>query len=207
MPDYGDDRGFGPSKSSNNFGGGNKNSQTHNSQGTAYSGKLADFMGARNAPPSVSYNTQSIVQERGGLSHRSVSPNDLAEMAGMMQGLNRQGNNADVNRAMESAYGRSTTPAENRGVLGSYNLGMGQNETTGMGVMDSLKYNTIDQPGFMDAVKGMGIGLLGNAIAPGLGTVLGLLNRDTKAKNVDLAKVNKVDNFDNKNNKILNYGS
>lgn len=203
MPDYGDDRGFGPSKSSNNFGGGNKNSQTHNSQGTAYSGKLADFMADRNSPGYgqnvVDNISQSIVQERGGYINRSVSPEDLAAAAGLMAQANQFGpNNNDVQTAMANAYSRAPGGSEQRGVLGSYNLGMGINPTTGMGFMDSIKYNTIDQPEFMDAFKPKNIfgGLLGAATGiPFAGLALGGLfdQKEKRDKNIKMAKLEGID--------------
>ena len=62
----------------------------------------------RNAPDPVSYVTRSVIQERGGYTYGSVSPGDLAGMAGMMAQSNNFGgqNNKDVQRAMANAYSR-----------------------------------------------------------------------------------------------------
>ena len=87
---------------------------------------------------------------------------------------------------------------------------MGINPTTDMGLIDSLKYNTIDQPGFMNQVASMGVGLLGNMVAPGLGTESGLLNRDKRDQqkniNMKMAKVDK-DKFSGPDRQELIYGS
>lgn len=214
MPDYGDKGGFqGSGKGGNpgNSGAG----YGSNKKGTPYSKQLGEAIARanmRNAPDPVSYVTQSVVQERGGYTHGSVSPGDLAGMAGMMAQSNNFGgqNNKDVQRAMDNAYSRAGPGAGERGVLGSYNLGMGINPTTDMGLIDSLKYNTIDQPGFMNQVANMGVGLLGNMVAPGLGTVIGLLNRDKrdqqKNMNMKMAKVDK-DKFSGPDRQELIYGS
>ena len=214
MPDYGDKGGF----QGRGLGGNPGNSGAgygSNNKGTPYGKSLGEAIAranAQNAPDPVSYVTQSVVQERGGLTNRSVSPGDLASMAGMMAQSNNFGgqNSNDVQSALQNAYNRAGPGAGQRGVLGSFNLGMGKNPTTDMGLIDSLKFNTIDQPGFMNQVADMGVGLLGNLVAPGLGTVVGLLNRDKRDQqkniNMKMAKVDK-DKFSGPDRQELFYGS
>lgn len=201
MPDYGDKKGFqGSGKGGNpgNSGAG----YGSNKKGTPYSKQLGEAIAnanARSAPAEVDTISQSIVQERGGYTNRSVSPEDLAAAAGLMAQANQFGpNNNDVQRAMANAYSRAPGGSEQRGVLGSYNLGMGINPTTGMGFMDSIKYNTIDQPEFMDAFKPTNIfgGLLGAATGiPFAGLALkGLFDQNNKRdKNIKMAKLEGID--------------
>ena len=197
MPDSGDRGGFQGSGRGGNPGNSGAGYGSNN-RGTAYSKQLGEAIARanmRNAPAEVDPLTQSIVQERGGLTFRSVSPNDLAAAAGLMAQANRFGpDNNDVQRALGNAYSRVDPGAATRGVLGSYNLGMGVNPTTNMGLIDSLAYNTIDQPEFRDLFSPMNIfgGLLGAATGlPFAGMALkGLLDRkDKQEKNVKMAKL------------------
>lgn len=176
------------------------NPQTHNNQGNAYSGLLADFMGVRNAPqPDPDPRDLALLQQRGGLLHSSVSPADLAAAAGRVAdsnhfGYKNEGLNSDlVQGALANAQERSDDPLGERDVLARMNMAANINPTTGMGFMDSIKYNTVDQPDFQEAINPvkLGVGILGSAIAGPFGGALagGLMKKYlNKNKNLQMAK-------------------
>ena len=176
------------------------NPQTHNNQGNPYSGLLADFMMERNAPQlGPDPRDLALLQERGGLLHSSVSPADLAAAAGRVAdsnqfGFKNEGLNSDlVQNALSNAQERSDDPLGQRDVLARMNMAANINPTTGMGIMDSIKYNTVDQPDFQEAMNPikLGVGILGSAVAGPFGGALagGLMKKYLqKNKNIQMAK-------------------
>ena len=191
MPDYGDKRGFQGSGRGGNPGNAGAGFGS-NDRGTPYSQSLGEAIAranARNAPNPVDQLTQSIVQERGGFVNNSVSPMDLASMAGLMAqnpNFSSQGSMDALNNALD----RSPGGLERRSVLGSYNLGMGVNPTTGMGLMDSLKYNTIDNPEFSKMLNPMNLLGMATGVPLAGAMIQGLIDRQKKQdKNIKLAKL------------------
>ena len=169
-----------------------KTSQTHNTSGTKYSGKLADFMKERNKPTKES-NLDKSVRRRLEAGINVVSPQDAAGVFGRYvdtdEAQERFGsknkaakaysslvdqqqdrlNNAIGGARFRDEYGQ-VRAAPDTFARGIFNQAAGFNETTGMGILDSIKHNYAMSQGIP------GSGIVGAALSlasgiPGLGLV------------------------------------
>ena len=164
-----------------------KSSQTHNTSGTKYSGKLADFMSERNKPKAKASTLDKTMTRRPG----AFSPEDVAAAAGRLAATKEMENQyGSRNKARASFAGLidaqqarlnnySAGPrfrdelgqvreAPNTFARSVFNKATGVNPTTGMGILDSLKHNYAMSQG----IPGSGLFGAGLSLAagiPGLG--------------------------------------
>jgi len=163
-----------------------RNPQTHNRQGTRYSGSLADFMKEANRPKAnVSTLDKSIMRRAQG-GQQVASPSDTVAAAGRVAaGPEAQKQYGSKNKAMRAfldfvdqqsqiTNARDTTnrrfdPRTGQvrnlsdvGIRSIFNKAAGVNPTTGMGIADSLQYNYEQTPANFRLGSALA-GLLGSA--------------------------------------------
>ena len=164
-----------------------KSSQTHNTSGTKYSGKLADFMSERNKPKAKASTLDKTMTRRPG----AFSPEDVAAAAGRLAKSKEMENQyGSRNKARASFAGLidaqqdrlnnySAGPrfrdelgqvreAPNTFARSVFNEATGVNPTTGMGILDSIKHNYAMSQGIPGSGL-LGAGLSLASAVPGLG--------------------------------------
>ncbi len=165
-----------------------KSPRTHNTSGTKYSGKLADFMNERNKPAEASaldktktrrpgaFSPQDVAAAAGRLAKSKEMENQYgsrnkarASFAGLIDAQQDRLNNYSAGPRFRDELGQ-VREAPNTFARGIFNEATGVSPTKGMGFLDSIKHNYAMSQGIP------GSGILGAALSlatgvPGLGIV------------------------------------